>query len=231
MKDIRAIIFDLDNTLIDLDKHVEDALRLICNQIGITFEREYLTYFDELDHMLWTQTHPSSNQINQEDIPVKRFELFFSHFGIEYNDVAQANVWFKEGLVSHMYPIEDAETILKKLKKLGYQIYVLTNGLISLQMPRIIHTNLIGYIDKVYVSEEIGYSKPNSKAFLHVLNDNHLNKKEVIMIGDSLENDIQGANELGIQSIWYNPKKVMNETKIKPTKEVTKLTEILSWCI
>lgn len=224
---ITAVIFDLDETLVNLSYHVKDALRFICDHLGINYEQKYLTYFLELDEKLWSKNHQKSKTITLNEVPTKRFELFFEHFNLGYKDYEQANEWFKVGLIQNTYPLADAEKVLKHLKQSGYKIYVLTNGLSRLQRPRIEKSSLSKYINKIYVSEEIGSSKPKKAAFEYLLRDINLKKEEVVMIGDSLKNDIQGALDTGIKSIWFNPEKVKNSTNIKPNSEINELNDLI----
>lgn len=144
----------------------------------------------------------------------------FKHFNIKYSDYNQVNEWFKEGLIEKTYVFPDVIDILKLLKDDSFNLFILTNGLISLQKTRIVNSELMEYIDKIYVSQEIGYSKPNIKSFEYVLKDNNLTKDEVVMIGDSLTNDIYGANNYGVKSIWCNYNTQTNHTNIFPTLEI-----------
>ena len=65
---------------------------------------------------------------------------------------------------------------------------------------------LTDFFDGIYVSDEIGYAKPDVRFFEFVLTANGVKRENCLVIGDSLTSDIKGANSSGIESIWYNPK-------------------------
>ena len=102
----------------------------------------------------------------------------------------------------------------------------LQTGLVRLQKPRILNSKISKYISDIIVSEEVGLAKPNPIVFNTLLQNNNINSSEAIMIGDSLEKDIQGAKNANMKSIWYNPKEKNNNTNIIPDYEIKSLLEL-----
>lgn len=87
---------------------------------------------------------------------------------------------------------------------------------------------MIQFFDELYISEEVGFEKPDVRFFETIFTKETIkNLDEVLMIGDSLTSDIRGANRVGIDSIWLNNNfdGVIND---KPTYEVTELKEIIN---
>lgn len=82
-------------------------------------------------------------------------------------------------------------------------------------------------LDDVFISEDLGVDKPN-KAFFDKIFEKigSTNKKEYILIGDSLTSDIRGANNAAIKNIWFNPNTNINETKIKVDFDIKDLSEV-----
>lgn len=72
----------------------------------------------------------------------------------------------------------------------------------------------------------MGVNKPNPQIFNVLLNKLNLQPSQVIMIGDSLEKDIKGAENANIKTIWYNPNKKVNHTQIIPNYQITNLLEL-----
>ena len=129
-----------------------------------------------------------------------------SVLNITNKDFSLLNETYFHYLSSSPFEIDGAEEFLKKLNK-KYDIYVITNGVKRVQTIRLSLVNITKYFKKVYISEEIGYQKPSVEFFDFVLNDlNIKNKKEILIIGDSLSSDIQGGINSGIDTMWYNPK-------------------------
>jgi len=73
-------------------------------------------------------------------------------------------------------------------------------------------TDLDTLIEKVYCFQSIGHKKPSNEFFKYVIEDLKMDCSQVIMIGDSFENDVLGANKAGIHAIWFNPQSTENNT-------------------
>ena len=108
-----------------------------------------------------------------------------------------------------------------------YKLGIVTNGMKEVQYSRIGKSSIGKYIDKIIISEEVGISKPNAGIFEYALKElGTEDKKEAIMVGDSLSADIQGGINFGIDTCWVNLKNDAPNDKIKPKYVVTKLEEI-----
>jgi 2-haloacid dehalogenase len=95
-----------------------------------------------------------------------------------------------------------------------YDVYVITNGVKRVQTKRLSLVNITKYFKKIYISEEVGYQKPNIEYFEYVLNDLKItNKEDLLIIGDSLSSDIKGGINSGIDTMWYNPKYLTTDVK------------------
>jgi len=92
--------------------------------------------------------------------------------------------------------------------------------------PKITNNKLNEFISQIMVSEEVGEHKPNPLIFNELLKRICMNPCDVIMVGDSLKNDIQGAKNAGIKSVWYNPENNKNETDILPDYEINDLLQL-----
>jgi putative hydrolase of the HAD superfamily len=78
------------------------------------------------------------------------------------------------------------------------------------------------------VSEDLGISKPDPRIFEHTLEGiKDVAKNEILMIGDSLRSDIKGGMNYGIDTCWYNPNKLVNNTDVEPSYEIDSLLELI----
>ena len=83
------------------------------------------------------------------------------------------------------------------------------------------------YLDDIVISEEVMVSKPDPRIFEHALNNiNHTDKRNVLIVGDSLTSDLQGRINLGIDTCWFKPNNIVNKTEIKPTYEISNLMDL-----
>jgi len=119
------------------------------------------------------------------------------------------------------------EHILEKLK-IRYKLGIITNGPKSQQYMRLRNTGIYGYFSYVFISEEVGYNKPDINFFEYVLKKiEEKDKSKILIIGDSLTSDIQGGRNCEIDTCWYNRKLQNDNFFIKPNYEIKNLKELL----
>ena len=223
---IRAIFFDADDTIVDHKECERQALLFLFNKIGKEYKEQYQSIFRPLDRQLWDSAEHGLNTISKKDIPEYRFKEFFKRIDLNYNDYRKENELFKEGLAKSTALTENAYEIMQYLYFNNYKLYVVTNGIVELQRPRIRNSKISKFISDIIVSEEVSSCKPNPKIFRVLLDKINMKSSEVIMIGDSLEKDIQGAKNADIKAIWYNPNNKINKTKIEPHYQITNLIQL-----
>ena len=103
-----------------------------------------------------------------------------------------------------------------------------TNGVAKTQPERLVGSGINNYFDEIFISEEIGYRKPEPQFFETILDNNpDRNISNTVMIGDRLSADIVGANAVGMKSIWYNPQQNQTTSKSAPTYIANDYQDIL----
>ena len=219
-----AIFFDADNTLIDHKACEKRALQHVFQELDLQYDETHQSIFRSIESELLENAE--RGLIPYNDVFIKRFEKLFDAINIEYNDYLNANRLFKTGLAGSAALLDGAEEITAHLHGKGFMLCVVTNGLIALQRPRVMNSAVGKYISHIIVSEEVGAHKPNPLIFNTLLERIELSADDVIMIGDSLQNDIQGAINAGIQSVWFNPDGVENTTGIQPGYVIYDLLEL-----
>jgi len=125
---------------------------------------------------------------------------------------------YREMLNHNFYTVPNAAELLADLKSSGINLFVGTNGVKITQLERLKGSGLDKYFDDYFISEDIGFSKPSAEFFKPIFQRHpDLNKDNSLMIGDRLQSDILGANRAGLNSIWFNPQKQINNSEIHPT--------------
>ena len=226
MENIKAIIFDADDTLIDHKACEEQGLINVFKGLKQEYKEEYQNIFRPLDRNLWDSVAKGTNVVSKEEIPEYRFKKFFDEIDLKVTDYQKANILFQEGLANSTAVIQNAKEIVKYLSYKQYSLYIVTNGLVKLQKPRIINSEIAEYISDIIISEAVGVAKPNPEIFNILLNKINIKPEEAVMIGDSLEKDIKGAIDAGIYAIWYNPDNKSNCMNIQPDYQIENLLEL-----
>lgn len=226
MENIKAIIFDADDTLIDHKACEEQALINVFKGLKQEYKEEYQNIFRPLDRNLWDSVAKGTNVVSKEEIPEYRFKKFFDEIDLKITDYQKANILFQEGLANSTAVIQNAKEIVEYLRHKQYSLHIVTNGLVKLQKPRIINSEIAEYISDIIISEAVGVAKPNPEIFNILLNKINIKPEEAVMIGDSLEKDIKGAIDAGIYAIWYNPDNKSNCMNIQPDYQIENLLEL-----
>ncbi|MDR2600070.1 MAG: YjjG family noncanonical pyrimidine nucleotidase [Oscillospiraceae bacterium] len=226
MEKIKSIFFDADGTIINNKECEKQALIYLFENIGISYKEEFQNIFRPIDTMLWENESYNGISVTRDEIPVYRFQLLFEKLDISYDNYQKANDLFKIGLTNSKALMENSEEIVEYLYNKNYILCVVTNGLIEIQKPKVINSKIGKFFTHIIVSEEVGAHKPNPLIFNTLLERLCLSPCDVIMIGDSLKNDIQGAKNVNIKNIWYNPEKNQNNTNIIPDIEINDLIQL-----
>lgn len=223
----KNILFDLDNTLWDFNLAEKLALSEFFISKGLNSEKidEYIQQYKKINKKLWERFENS--EITRETLLNTRFYEFFKSIGILI-DGKKFSDEYEKIIGLHGESIEGAYEFLELLKSKGFRMFAITNGIYNIQINRLKNSKISKFFDKVFISEEVGFVKPDVKYFEFVEKSvNGFNKKETILIGDSISADIKGANNFGIDSIWYNPGHLELKDGIIPDFIVSTYSEII----
>jgi len=220
---INALLFDIDGTLLDFEKGELEALEYIFKICNIPFNKDNINIFKKINYKHWSMLE--RKEINKEYCLTHRFTELFEILNIKNVDVVKISKLFQIELSKKHYLFDNALLVLNKLHQ-KYKIYIITNGVSFIQHARLKDSNIINYVDGVFISEEINYVKPDVDFFNYVLNKINLNKDEVVIIGDSLSSDIQGGINSNIDTILVDINHLHDDYK---NKKVNNLIDLLNY--
>lgn len=115
---------------------------------------------------------------------------------------------------------------MQYLKENNYSVYAVTNGQKLVQDKRLKDSQLLQYFSGIFISQIIGFQKPKKEMFDYVLAKINGQQTNTLMIGDSLSSDVQGGINAHLDTVWFNPHSLHNPTRITPTFEIHRLTEL-----
>ena len=202
----RTLLLDADGTILDFDRSEAEAIRhtLALYQLPVT--DEWVTRYHQINDNLWKQLE--RGEITKNDLRHVRFSRLLEYYGIERDAHAMADTYVEE-LSSRPYMLPGALEACRELSQ-TYRIYIITNGIAYVQRRRLTSLPLQDYIQKSYISEEIGYEKPDIRYFQAVLRDiPECDPSTLLVVGDSLTSDMAGGIQAGLDTCWINP---MNRT-------------------
>ncbi len=222
----KFLLFDVDRTLLDFDRSEAEAIKNTLRRFGLPVTDEICERYPAINESLWEEFEKGT--IEKATILYHRFDILFSEFDLTC-DSKEFDSYYRNDLSKHAFLIDGAKELLLSLKSKGYGIYYVTNGTRGVQYPRLKQSGLDMLADGIFVSEEIGYQKPE-KAFFDLVFPKipDFKLEEAIIIGDSLSSDMKGGENAGLDTMWYNPKKLPNRLNLPVTYEVTDFNQIES---
>ena len=231
MKKYTTLLFDADDTLLDFHKDEKQALVKTLTHYGVSVTEENIKTSSDINQGMWKQLE--RGEITKPELKRTRFKKFFEAIGFECDEEPlTVNEHYLSLLGEGGNTLEGAVDTVKKLYEDGYELYIITNGIAATQAKRLNRSGLLPYINEVFVSETIGYQKPRKEYFDAVLNNiKEKDKEKILVIGDSLTSDIQGAMNAGLPCCWLNRygKELPDEYKvdyvIEDVSEVAKAVE------
>lgn len=221
----KFLLFDLDHTLLDFDAAEDVALSHLLKEEEVEDIQAYKDYYVPMNKTLWKDFE--LKKITKQELVNTRFAKLFAHFGIEKDGAYLAERYqFFLSKQGQIFP--GVEDLLKKLIHQGFELYAATNGITFIQTGRLEQSGIAPFFKEIFISEQLHTQKPDA-AFYEKIGARipNFDKKYALMIGDSLSADIQGGNNAGIDTIWYNPHHLGNKTQAQPTYEVDSYQALL----
>lgn len=227
MQKYKNLFIDLDDTLYDFSAASRESFKESYDLL------HYERFFDSFDHYmsiylpynleLWKLY--GDGKITKEELNSRRYAHPLESVGVY--DQPLADRFCRESLLripTKKYIIPGAIELLKYLRP-NYRMFILSNGFKELQSHKMRTAGMTGYFDALILSEDIGINKPRPELFRYALEKTSSALEESIMIGDMFETDIIGAANIGMEQIFFNPKR-LTQLPFAPTYEVNNLLEI-----
>ena len=252
---IKAVFFDLDDTLLWDKKSVKEAFVATCTYASqkrnVDVEkleeavrekaRELYSSYETYEFTQMIGINPFEglwgNFLDDDDnfrkmkdiVPAYRKEAWtqgLKELGIDDEAFgAELAERFPLERRKHPFVYEESFRALDKLKE-NYRLLLLTNGSPDLQNTKLeITPEIAPYFDEIIISGAFGRGKPDPTIFEHALEKMGLEKDDAIMVGDNLMTDILGASRIGMKSVWIN-RENKERNEVSPTYEITHLEEL-----
>jgi putative hydrolase of the HAD superfamily len=216
----KAIIFDLDNTLLDRDltliSFCDKFVDKFSSRLNLTLKEDIIQQirksdrngyrkkdelFEELLEVLPWETKPSKSELN------------------EY--------WMLE-FCNCVVPMNGMMDVLVELKQRGLKLGIITNGSMKMQSQKIKNLNIANYFDSIIISEAVNLKKPDSAIFQLSLDELCVKAEEAIYVGDNPLNDVIGALNAGLNVVWLKGKDEWNLHYDMPKKIVIELKDLVN---
>jgi putative hydrolase of the HAD superfamily len=224
----KHLFFDLDHTLWDFEANSRQTLeemyhKLLLKERGVHRFDDFFSRYIVHNDKLWERYR--NGYIKVDELRWKRMWLTLLDFKIGDEPLARKmDTQFLEALPTRKILFPYAIEILEYLTKKGYRLHLITNGFEKTQLSKIENAGLSGYFGEVITSEGANSLKPHKEIFEYAFRKTGAEPAESIMLGDSIEADIQGAINAGIDQVYVNHLGI--EPEIRPTYTIYSLKEL-----
>lgn len=223
MKKYNVLLFDLDDTILSFSKAEEYAIKKVLDYYHIDISEKNVNLYKDINLKYWHMLE--RKEITKEELLQRRFKEFFEVVNCKSDNIENANDIYFKYLTSVVFYIDGSVEALKKLKK-HYKIYLITNGVKFVQEKRLsLASDVKELLDGKYISEVIGFPKPTKEYMDYIIKDLKMDKKEMLIIGDSLSSDMALGINHGVDTCWFNENNQKTDAKI--TYEVHNYDELL----
>ncbi len=214
------LFFDLDRTLWDFESNSKESLQELyldfaLEERGIPgFDAFHTTYFKH-NNKLWERFR--KGYISRKDLGFKRMWHVLLDYKIMDTNMAQAmNEKYVATLPYKRRLMPGTKEVLNYLKEKGYALHIITNGYKKGQEIKLCSSGIAQYFDVVVTSELAGRPKPHPDIFRYAMDQTQCDCRQGLMVGDALEIDIAGAQNMEMDTVYFNPENIAL-SHIQPT--------------
>ena len=224
----KHLFFDLDHTLWDFDANAKTTLSQLHIDLKLAskgiddFDRFHSNYLAH-NQRLWEKYRKGT--IRQDELRIKRMWLTLLDFKIADEDLArELSELFLQLLPTRTILFPDTKEVLQYLSNKGYNLHLITNGFEEVQHTKLRSSGLISFFREIITSEGSNSLKPDKQIFEYALSKAGATVAESIMIGDTLDVDILGAMNAGMDQVHVNYND--EDQDLQPTYTVTSLKQL-----
>ncbi|MCE7055773.1 YjjG family noncanonical pyrimidine nucleotidase [Algoriphagus sp. AGSA1] len=227
MKTYQHLFFDLDHTLWDYDRNVQESLSELfvhykLEKLGLLSCQHFIDSFYAVNYRLWEAY--DKGEIHRDELRATRFPSIFAHAGLVGTVIPagfEGDFMHRTSSKPHLFP--HTMEVLGYLKP-KYKLYVITNGFDESQAKKMNASGLNEFFELVITSETTGHKKPDPRIFQYAVDQAGATIENSLMIGDNPISDILGAYNAGLDQVFFNP--LGKAIDLKPTYTISHLREL-----
>ncbi|MFC3800285.1 HAD family hydrolase [Cohnella sp. GCM10012308] len=216
MNNIQAVLFDLDNTLLDRTRTFQ--------HFTSSFVHAYFQHSNQIDSIV-------SRIIELDEDGYKDKNLLFTELLEELPWLTKPEInellsYYNVHYVENALLMDYASEIISHVRQ-KYKLGLITNGRTKIQYGKIDRLGIRNHFDVILVSEEAGVKKPDPRIFEMALEKLGLHPEQCLYIGDHPKNDVEGAGKSGMKTIWLEANQSWREEiVIRPDYTIRHLKEL-----
>ncbi len=223
---VRAVLFDVDDTLFDREGAQQGILNLILQELPDVFAglpvESISRAFDESDSIALREYDAG---VLAEDFRTRRSRLFLGLLGLDEKHAHTVTALYVRQYPTIDAPVAGAVSVVRRLAD-AFPLGVVSNALPDVQYTKLATLGVRHLFRCIVLSGELKIAKPDPRIFLRAADLLGTAPEECLYVGDSYENDVVGANRAGMHACWFNPR-ALPAADIKPDIQVHTLQALL----
>ncbi len=223
----RAILMDSDETLLNFELAEEKALHILFDHLNMDYDSVSNDY-KRINSGCWAAYE--KGEMTQKELRIRRFADFLALHPSAY-PASEVADFYENALSMQHDELPGAYEAVKEIAS-SLPIAIVTNGIATIQRPRMENCSLHPFFSEIVISEEVGFSKPRPEMLLIALQKlGGIDVKDALMIGDSLTSDMRAAENAGIDFLWYNPRDKKHPDDAWITYETDKISDYAKYAL
>lgn len=224
---VTTLLWDVDGTLLDFAAAESAAIRKLFQVYSLgPCTGAMLRRYSAINRAYWERLE--RGELTKPEVLTGRFREFFAAEGWDTALAPAFNEQYQLCLGDTIVYRDDSLQIVQSLRGRIKQ-YVVSNGTVTAQSKKLRLSGLGAQMDGIFLSEQLGAEKPNAAFFDRVFDAiGPIDKKQVMIVGDSLTSDIRGGANAGIVTCWYNPERAAAPGDLRIDHEISDLHEIFA---
>ncbi len=226
MSKFKAILWDIDGTLLDFYPAERHAIQKCFREFGLgECTDEMVQEYSGINKQYWLALE--LGKITKEQVLVGRFRELFANHGIDEELATKVNAKYQMYLGDEVFFFPGVMDMIQDFKEQGLVQCAVTNGTKVAQVRKLSKSGLDQLLDFIFISEDVGYEKPAPEFFQKVFAKiGEYQPDEVLIVGDSLTSDMKGGKGAGIRTCWFNPKGVAKSFQIDTDYEIQQIVQV-----
>jgi len=203
-REYKVLLFDADNTLFDFDKAEKIVFAKTFADGGYECSEDVFARFHRINARLWRRIE--TGEMTRKLLRSERFRLLLNEMNLDTASAVNLGNAFIDNLAQCNILIDGALEVCRAIAETKrFAMYIVTNGISNVQRGRFHSSPISQYFDGIFISDDIGISKPSQGYFDFVFaNTDGRALRDYLIIGDSLTSDVKGGIDAGIDTCFYN---------------------------
>lgn len=221
-----TVLLDIDQTLLDFNAAESAALRDAFAEMSLPVTDGIIESYHVINDALWKDFE--LGKVTKDRLKVLRFSRLIEAEGIDA-DAQVLQKTYTDRLATKGILLEGAKEFLCKASA-RYALYAVTNGISYVQKGRCRVSGIEKFFRQVFISEDVGFGKPDVRYFEYVLSRiEEKDKTKIAVVGDSLTSDIKGGINAGLDTCQFDPSGANSREDIIPCAKARSYDEILDF--